>query len=154
MKTARSCSFHKGQDAQAVAGWVAARIPGCERGFGPCAALSVSEGGKILGAVVFHNYSPESDVMELSAAAECSRWITRPVLRAVHDYVFAQAGCQMSVMRTSEKNTQARRVVAGCGYQPFVIPRLRGRGEAEVIWTLTDDDWRKSKIYEVRHGQA
>lgn len=128
-----------------MAAWVAERIEGCERGFGPCVALTV--GSPWIGAVVFHNYSPECGVMEMSAAAESPRWLTRPVLKAMHSYIFDDAGCQMAVMRVSERNERMRRIGRAYGYREYMVPRLRGRDEAESIMTLTDDDWRSSRFH-------
>ena len=141
-------SFHRGVEAQKVAYWVAERIPGCERSFGPCVAMSV--GTPTVGAVVFHNYSPEFGVMEMSAAADSPRWLSRPVLRAMHSYIFNDAGCQLAVMRVSEQNERMLRIAAAYGYQAHRIPRLRGRNEAEIVLTLTDDDWKVSRF----HGKA
>lgn len=137
-------SFHRGGEAQLVAHWVAERIPGCERGFGPCAAMCI--GNPIIAGVVFHNYSPEGGVMEMSAAAESPRWLTRPVLRAMHAYIFEDAACQMAVLRVSERNKRMLRIGEAYGYTPFRIPRLRGRDEAEIILTLTDDQWKASRF--------
>lgn len=128
-----------------IARWVADRIPGCERGFGPCAAMSV--GSPLIGAVVFHNYNPEGAVMEMSAAAESPRWLSRPVLAAMHGYVFDRAGCQLAVLRVSERNRRMLRIAKAYGYEGTRIPRLRGRDEAEIILTLTDDAWRSSKFH-------
>lgn len=138
-------SFHRGEDAQRVSEWVAARIPGCERGFGPCAALSV--GSPVVGAVIFHNYSPEGGVIEMSAAADSPRWLTRPVLWAMHAYIFADAGCQLAVMRVSEQNKRMLRIARAYGYDAHRIPRLRGRNEAEIVLTLSDDQWKESKFH-------
>lgn len=146
MKPEVSYRFCTGDRAELVAGWVARRIEGCERGFGPCAALAVESGSNVLGAVVFHNYSPESGVMEMSAAASSPRWLTRPVLRAMHGYIFNDAGCQMAVMRVSERNRHMLSIAERYGYTLHRIPRLRGRDEAEMICTLTDDEWRKSRF--------
>lgn len=138
--------FCKGAEAEAVARWVSKRIPGCERGFGPCIALLVHDTAP-RGAVLFHNYSPEAGVMEMSAAAESSRWLSRSVLRAIHGYIFDDAGCQMAVMRVSENNSRMRRIGRAYGYTETRIPRLRGRDEAEIIMTLTDDAWRVSRFH-------
>jgi hypothetical protein len=51
------------------------------------------------------------------------------------------------VARISERNTALHRIFHAYGFQSIVIPRLRGRGEDERIFTLTDDDWRASKFY-------
>lgn len=138
-------AFHTGADAQIVARWVAERIPGCERGFGPCTAMAVRDGDKPLGAVVFHNWCPEAGVIEMSSAADSPRWLTRRSLYAIHSYAFDVA--QLAVMRVAENNERMRRIGRAYGYEEYRIPRLRGRDEAEIIMTLTDDAWRASRFH-------
>lgn len=138
--------FATGQQAEAVAGWVAERIEGCERGFGPCVAMACIKNEALIGGVVFHNYSPESGVIEMSAAADCGDWLNRSTLYAMHDYIFNTAECQTAVMRVSERNKRMCRIARAYGYEGHRIPRLRGRDEAEIIFTLTDEKWRSSKF--------
>lgn len=105
----------------------------------------MSVGEPMFAGVVFHNYSPESGVMEMSAAADSPRWMTRRVLHAMHSYIFEDADCQMAVMRVSEQNKRMLRIGERFGYTPHRIPRLRGRDEAEILFTLTDDEWKAGK---------
>lgn len=137
--------FYTREDAEETAKWVADRIPGCERGWERFVALSV--GSPRIAGVIYHNYCPESQVIEMSAAADNSRWLTREVLYAMHAYPFQDAGCQMVVLRTSVKNTRMRSIAKRYGYKEFVIPRLRGRHENEAILTLTDDVWNSSRFH-------
>lgn len=81
------------------------------------------------------------------SAAGGDGWLTRPVLHAMHDYVFNHAGCQLAVLQTSEHNQVMRRIAKAYGYREYVIPRLRGRDTAEAILTLTDDDWKASRFH-------
>ena len=99
-----------------------------------------------IGVVVFHDYNPEAGVMCMSAAGG-DGWLTRPVLYAMHEYIFDQAGCQLAVLQTSEHNKVMRRIAKAYGYRETVIPRLRGRDEAECLLTLADDDWRASRFH-------
>lgn len=144
MKVALGYKFYPAQMAEPAKHWVAQRIPGCERGFGEAAALVV--GSPVVAVVLFHNYSPEAGVMEMSAAAESPRWMTRPVISAMHRYIFEDARCQMAVLRVSENNKRMLRIAERFGYTPYRIPRLRGRHEAEVVLTLSDDDWKVSRF--------
>ena len=107
----------------------------------------MSVGDPIIGAVIFHNYSPESGVIEMSAAAESPRWLTRQTLQAMHSYIFNDAACQMAVMRVSECNARMLRIAKAFGYEAHSIPRLSGRDEAEIILTLTDDQWREGRFH-------
>ncbi len=124
------------------------QIGGSGLGFGDSAiAMGVSgEGGKLAGAVVFHNYEPRAGVIEMSAASLSRRWLTRPVLQRMFDYVFDDAKCQMAVMRVSERNTAMIRIARAYGFSEVLIPRLRGKDHAEYIFTLTDDNWRSSRF--------
>lgn len=57
-------------------------------------------------------------------------------------YPFDEIGCQMVVIRVSERNAVMIAIAERFGFSPHRIPHLRGRGEAEIIFTLTDNDWR------------
>lgn len=130
----------------AIAGFVAARIDGCERGFADFTTLGVTEEGRLVAGVVYHNYSPEAGVVELSAAATSKGWLTRPVLKAMFGYPFDEIDCQMAVLRVSEENAGMVSIARRFGFTSYRIPRLRGREEAEIIFTLTDNDWRAHPV--------
>lgn len=137
---------------QEVADFVAKTIPGCERGFGECSAIGFVEGGRIVAGVVYHNWNPESGVIEMSAASSHRAWLTRERLAAIFDYPFRF--CRMVVTRQSERNRRAIRIWRSLGGKEYRIPDLRGPGEAEVFFTLTADDWRSGKFKGIAHGQA
>lgn len=143
-----------GQDFE-VAKFVASRIDGCERGFENFKTLGiVDDEGQLIAGLVYHNWNPESAVIEISGAADNPRWLTRPVLHDMFSYPFQQIGVQMVVMRVSEKNKRLHRILKAYGFDDYRIPRLRGRNEAEMIYTLTDDAWRSSAFERKHYGQA
>lgn len=129
-----------------VADWVSVRIKGCERGFGQCQAMGVAHKDKLVAGVVFHNWEPETGTIEVSGAAEDSRWMTRKVINEALTYVFDTAKCQMLVARQALDNAPARRLWLGIGGTEYIIPRLRGRDTDGSIITLTDDQWAQSKF--------
>ncbi|SDP08378.1 GNAT family protein [Phyllobacterium sp. OV277] len=131
---------------EGIARFVASHIPGCDRGFTDHVTMGVVEGDKLLAGVVYHNWTPETGVIELSAASLDARWLTAPVLKAMFDYPFQQLGCQICVLRVSERNRRMKRILDRFGFSSVRVPRLRGRDEAEIIFTLTDDVWRSHKI--------
>ncbi len=131
---------------RAIADFVAGHIEGCERGFSDFTTMGVTEADRLIAGVVFHNYAPEADVIELSAAATSKRWLTRPVLKAMFGYPLNEVGCQMLVLRVSERNAGMIAIANRFGFDSHRIPRLRGRDEAEILFTLTDDDWRAHAI--------
>ena len=132
---------------EAVAAWVARHIPGCERGFETCRAMGVLDGEKLVAGMVYHNWEPEHGVIEISGAATTPRWLTRRVLWQMFAYPFAGIGCQMLVMRVSQRNEQWNgrglpRLLTAYGFDKHTIPRLYGRQESGHLFTLTDDAWR------------
>lgn len=131
---------------QAVAAWVAAHIPGCERGFYNPTTIGVLDDGELIGGTVFHNYSPESGLIEMSSAGTSARWLCRKMIRAIFGYVFDQLQCQMVVMRVSERNARMIKIAERFGFTGHLIPRLRGRDEAEWLFFLTEEQWRQNKM--------
>jgi RimJ/RimL family protein N-acetyltransferase len=122
-----------------------ARLSGCRPDFGNCQTMAVLDrDGRLVAGLVFHNYSPEYRVIEVSAAATDKRWATRKVLNAACDYIFAH--CQMAVARTHMENTATRRLWKALGAEEHILPRLRGRDASEAILLLTDDAWAQSKF--------
>ncbi len=100
--------------------------------------------GQLVAGLVFHNWSPECGVIEVSAAATDRRWATRTVLKAACDYIFAH--CQMAVARTSMDNTATRRLWKAMGADEIILPRMRGRAASEALLMLTDDAWAQSRL--------
>lgn len=132
-----------------------AKIIGVRPDFGNCRCMAVLDSdGKMVAGLVFHNWNPDTEVIEVSAAAVSPKWATRNVLRAALAYCFQTAGCQMVVTRTAEDNNAARRLWKALGANEVLIPRLRGRTASEAILLLTDDAWAKSKFMRPKYGQA
>lgn len=136
-------------DAAAVAAFVAEaaadEIPGAARGFGACSAIGfLDEAGQIEAGFVYHNWHPESGVIEISAASRHRGWATKEKLRLVMGYPLSF--CRLVVWRTGEGNRRVRRLLCALGARETLIPELRGPGEAEVVFTLTADDWRASRF--------
>lgn len=126
-----------------LAAWVAERIPEC-RGFGKCTAQGVVDGDKLVAAVVYHNYAPEHGVIELSAAADSPRFMTRQTINDILEYPFEF--CQMIVMQHDPEN-RIRRMWRRFGADEYVIPRLRGETRDGVISTLTREQWHAHPMY-------
>lgn len=108
---------------------------------------NVDIGGRgILGATVFHGWYPESGVIEMSAASEHPSWMSRKMINASFSYAFEELKNQMIVWRVSENNTHMANIATRLEFTGYTIPRLRGRNEADIVFTLTDDAWLKSKF--------
>lgn len=125
--------------------FVAKRIAPRGWDFMKTGGLGVWRGQELRGAFIFHNWSPDAGVMEMSSAGEHG-WLTLGAIYKAHRYIFDEVGCQLSVMRVSEENDLMCRTAEHFGYTGYVIPRLRGRDESEIIYTLTDEDWRDNRF--------
>ena len=112
-------------------------------------SIGILDGTTLIAGVLYHNHYPEHGVIELTAASVSKRWLTRPVLRAMFSLPFDRFGCQLIVLRVSERNKPMLRIAEAYGFRLVKVPRLRGRDEAEFICTLTDDDWRSSRFHRV-----
>lgn len=117
---------------------------------GPYATMGVVDGDSLIAVVVYHNWSRKRGVIELSAASTSPRWLARPVLFQMFAYPFQHLGCQTVVLRVSERNPRMLGIALRFGFEAHRIPRLRGRDEAEIILTLTDDDWLGNGFYDGR----
>jgi RimJ/RimL family protein N-acetyltransferase len=104
-----------------------------------------AEDSFILGATVFHDYYPENGVVELTSYSEHPAWMSRKMINAVFTHAFEGLKCQLVVLRVSETNIHMRDIAERLLFNSYTIPRLRGRNEADVIYTLSDDDWAKSR---------
>lgn len=130
-------------DTPRVSQFVAENIEGCARGFGDCQAIGFEKNGRLIAGVVYHNWVPENGVIEISAASTCRNWLTRANMNVIFGYPF-RIGCRMIVARIAESNKTARRIWRSLGSDEYVIPSLRSPLEAEIIYTLTAEQWRAS----------
>lgn len=135
----------------ALGNWCAAQI-GLPRGFRDHACMGVFEDGKPIAVMVYHDFQPERGVIEISGASTDKRWLNRKSLWEMFRYPFLQLGVQLVVMRVSERNVMWNgrglpRLLKAYGFQSVTIPRLRGRDEGEIIFTLADDAWRANHFH-------
>lgn len=142
-----------------VSRWVAAQVPGCERGFDTCRALGIMEDGELIGGVVYHHWVPEAGLIEMSGAGTTAKWLPRHVLWEVFSYPFDKIGCQAVFMRVSEKNQMWNgrglpRLLKAYGFVEHHIARLYGRHEDGKIFILYDDVWRVNRFHKQHQALA
>lgn len=130
--------FKPNYDRQAVVDFVNRELG--ER-FSTCTAIGF--GDPIVAGIVYHNWNPETAVIEISAASSRRDWISRDNLKTVFNYPFDELGCQLCIARISERNTRARRIWRAIGASEHLIPRLYGRAENAVIACLPVEAWRE-----------
>lgn len=107
-------------------------------------SMGVFDGDSLVAGTLYHNWQPESGVIELTSSSTTKRWLTRTVIRAMFTLPFDTLDCQMGVLRVSERNESMVRIARSFGFNEVFVPRLRGRDEGEFIFTYTDDQWRAS----------
>lgn len=130
-----------------LARFITERVWGGEQAMTEGTVMGVADGGKIIGACLFHNWHPDEGVIEMTSASASARWLSRPVLRAMFGYAFDTLKCQAAVMRVDPENKRMCRMAAAFGFKRYDIPRLRGRNKAEALFVLGDDEWRCGKFY-------
>lgn len=131
---------------EALKQWVEHRIWDDGSTLPPSVMMGIFENRELIAAVAFHDYHPKAGVIELSAASESKRWLTRPVLHSMFSYVFNDAECQMCVVRIDPDNKSLFRIFKAYGFNDIRIPRLLGREKDQIVMTLTDDDWKANKF--------
>lgn len=136
-----------------IAGFVAALIPHCQRGFGNCKAIGVVSGERLIAGIVYYNYDPEAEIIEIAGAAlPGSNWLTRGTLARMYQYPFLQLNCQMVVQRTPADNARLLGILAAYGYSLITVPRLFGRARDGVICSLTREAWEGNRFNQrLRH---
>lgn len=131
---------------EALGNWCAAQI-GLPRPFDmPYSTMGVFQGETLIAVMLYNNWQPEAGVIEIHGAATDKRWLNKKSLWEMFSFPFLRVGAQLVVMRVSERNVTWNgrglpRLLKSYGFKSYGIPRLRGRNEAEIIHTLTDDDW-------------
>lgn len=80
--------------------------------------------------------------------------MTRRILNELFGYAFDIVGVQMLTTRNSGTNTRLHRQLSAYGFDRFDIPRLFGRDEDGVFWTMTEEQFRASKFHETQSANA
>lgn len=144
-----------GQEYDALERYISTRVWGYDKPMSKGTILAVIDGSALAGACLFHNYEPDAGVIEISAAADSARWLTRPVLYDMFDYAFGQLGCQAVVARMDPDAKRTCGIFDRYGFTQYIVPRLRGRAKDEAIYLLTEEAWRTNGFHkENENGQV
>lgn len=130
-----------------VKSWVCNGVFGYADALEKYCCMGVFDGNALIAGTIYHNWHPKEGVIELTSYAVSKKWLTRNVIRAMFKLPFELLGCQLVVLRVSERNTNMVRIARSFGFSETHIPRLRGRDEGEFIFTLNDDQWKESRYY-------
>ena len=96
---------------------------------------------KVIGGVLFHNWQPKNGVVQISAASDSKRWLTRTILKEMFAYAFETMGAQ-AVVACMDAGRPLARIFEAYGFKRYDVSRLRGRDKAETIMVLGDDEWK------------
>lgn len=127
--------------------FITRRIWGDARAMSLGTVAAVVNGGKIVAAVLFHNWDRDAGVIEISAASDNKRWLSRAVLFDLFGYAFGQLETQAVFARLDPSNTALARIFSAYGFKRYDLPRMRGRDKGEAVFILGDDDWRANGFH-------
>ena len=119
--------------AEVIARWVEARVPGY-RSFDTPSGFGVLREGRLAAGVVFHNYDARAGDIEVVIAAESPRWASREVFFAAFAYPFLQLGCRRVTARVPVANLRARRLVEGLGFVLEGLLRSAAEDGGDVLF--------------------
>lgn len=132
-----------------IAQFIAQLTPPVSGGFGRCKTIGVvDEEGKLLAGMVYFNYDPVAEIIEMGIASISPRWFSRTTFRRMFEYPFVECGCQMLYCRVRADNEWLLSQLARIGFSLTMVPRMYGRGEDGVLCTYTDDQWLDCKFSE------
>lgn len=120
-----------------VSAWVKDRIEQVSD-WGPCEALGVIDGNRIVAGVVYNHFSQAN--IEMSVAAEPGiRWLSRPALFAFFYYPFVTLGCNR-VTSTIKSGSSTKSVRKFCQHVGFkyegVVREFYRDGRDAVIFGM------------------
>lgn len=132
---------------RAFCAFAASRIWDRPKEFTLGTAMAVVDCGKVVAVTVFHDYDADAGVIQISAAADSAKWLTRPVLLEMFGYAFNELGCQAVVALVDPENKRLERIFGAYGFDRYFIPRLRGRDKGEALYLLTEEAWRDNGFH-------
>jgi RimJ/RimL family protein N-acetyltransferase len=117
--------------------------------FGPCGSLGIFTDKTLIAGVIFHNWVPANGTIEVSAAADNSKWLSRRVIREIMKICFKQHNCQMILSRMDSTNERAIQIYRYLKFVEIPIPNLYGKNKTGIIMCLTCDDWNANLLSEI-----
>ena len=109
--------------------------------------IGVVEGGLMIAGIVYHNWDPDAETIEISAAALPGHyWLTRETLKRMFQYPFHYLDCQMVAQRVLADDVRQQFMLSRFGYTFIDFPRMFGRHRDGVICHLTREAWEANKF--------
>jgi RimJ/RimL family protein N-acetyltransferase len=133
--------------------YVGAHVFGRLNDFGPCGSLGICQDKTIIAGVIFHNWTPDYGVIEISMAAESPAWFSRRSCREILGICFNQHHCQQVVARVAVENDALIRILDFLKFTRLRLPNMRGKGKDEYLLMLTADEWRQNKLSRTKSNE-
>jgi RimJ/RimL family protein N-acetyltransferase len=137
---------------EALCQFVGQRIGVPSSSFSPCGSIGIEHQGNIIASVIFHNWIPDYGVIELSAAADDPRWLSKTVIRTIMNICFEQHKCQQIYTRQSSENNRAIKIYRFLGFTEIILPNMRGESKDETLMLMTKNQWSSHKLNEAKNG--
>jgi hypothetical protein len=108
--------------------------------------MVVHKGDDVRAIFAYHDWDEDAGVIQVSGAST-GPWSTRGMIRNLGWYPFKCIGCQLVVLRLVDpENEKLLKLFRKAGCRSYYIPRLRGRDKADVLLTMTEEDWNNNPI--------
>jgi hypothetical protein len=112
-----------------------------------CAIGIANADNELIAGLVYFNYNPDAETIEMSVEAlPKQRWLTPSTLALMFQYPFLLRKCQMLTTKTSARSAHVLRMLAALNFALILHPRAGGRHEDVVVAQLTYEDWLESKF--------
>lgn len=146
LTTVIASESHRPDVNESAGEWASHRIWGKGGGFRDFASVTVLRDDVPIAAVILHEYHKDRGTIELSVAG-MKGWQSRRVVNLVMALCFNTMRCQMVIVRCDDANHAVIRNAQAIGFSGVHCARMRGRHLGEWLFTLTDDDWKMSRLY-------
>ncbi len=124
-----------------IARWTAERIPHVSD-FGPCTAIGVTRGPLLLAGVVYHDYQPDAETIQLSMASASPMWAKRSIIGGLLRYPFEQLGVFKVWTATPIDNVRAIKTNEHIGFKrEATLAHHFGRKRHAVICRILAPDY-------------
>lgn len=128
-----------------IKAWVAERLPevGDAGFFEPCRGYAVvGDGDEILAGLVYHDYYPNYQTVQVSLAAATPRWASKRIVGRLLSIPFELYGCRKIWASTLHSNSHALRFIVGVGFEKeAVLTDFYGEGKHAVVTSFGRDAW-------------
>lgn len=131
---------------RAVEEFVSSRAPLEEPQFGPCVTLAILDTkGRLVGGIVYHNYRPRWQTIELSGAIDSWAAASPQTAREVLAFAFEKLGVQKIWTQSGLSNTRALKVLRAYGFTKEAILAHEYGPEHCVRMRLLRRDWMRER---------